>query len=98
MNKVYSKFGKTLKDPATELEIKIPKSMKVLHHYNINLPNSTTPKSLLSGTLHKQLTVTTGLDKGCCICGSRTNLEMHHIRQVADVRAKIMSGKSTYEQ
>lgn len=98
MSKAFKKFGKNLKDPITDLAIKIPKSMKVLHKYNIKLPNSTSLEQLLSGSLQRQLTVTSGLDKGCCICGSHTETEMHHIRQVADVRSKILTGKSTYDQ
>ena len=38
------------------------------------------------------------LNKVCVICGSTTKLEMHHLRTVKDVRAKMRSGNSTYQQ
>jgi len=34
--------------------------------------------------------------KNCCICGSGNNVEMHHIRKVAEVRNKVRTGNATY--
>lgn len=32
------------------------------------------------------------------ICDSKTDVEMHHVRQVKDVKNKIRTGNSTYQQ
>ncbi|CAK9442414.1 unnamed protein product, partial (mitochondrion) [Lodderomyces beijingensis] len=94
----FRKFGKLLTDPSTDIELKIPREMKVKHKYNNNISTTLNPENIMSGTLHKQLTVTSDFDKGCVLCGSSTELEMHHIRQVKDVRVKMRTGKSTYAQ
>lgn len=72
--KTFGKFGKLLTDPETGVGIYKPKSMKVRHFYNNSIPNDIKIDNILSGSLQKQLTVTSGFDKGCAICGSKTNL------------------------
>jgi len=36
--------------------------------------------------------------KSCLICGSKTKVEMHHVRSVKDVRSKMKTGEATYEE
>jgi hypothetical protein len=40
----------------------------------------------------------TNLMKSCLICGSKNNIEMHHLRTIKDVVAKWRSGNITFEQ
>jgi group II intron reverse transcriptase/maturase len=93
----FTRFGKNFTDPETGMSLNIPKSMKVQHLYRSNL-NTSKPEEFLYESLSKQLTVTSNLDEGCAICGSNFETEMHHIRSVKDVRAKIRTGQSTYQQ
>lgn len=36
--------------------------------------------------------------KECALCGSSGNVEMHHLRSVKDVRMKIRTGVSTFQE
>jgi hypothetical protein len=100
MRKSISKFGLTLKDPDTGLELYKEKSMNVKHDYKtkptyLNEKNSL--DKILSGT-NPQTMTHRFKDMSCVLCSSKTNLEMHHIRSVKDVRLKIRTGEATYSQ
>ena len=83
----FKKFGPYLKDPGTELEMKVPKSLPTIHKYNVK-ETFTQPTDIIDQTWYGRLTHT-NLFKTCVLCSSPTNIEMHHLRKVKDVRAKI---------
>jgi len=96
MKKTYEKFGKYLECPETQKQLFKPDNLRVKHDYkkNYSLPN---PMSLLDITWAGKLTET-NFGKTCTICGSTTQIEMHHLRSVKDVRAKIRTGDVTFAQ
>nr|WPM94723.1 hypothetical protein [Ceratocystis fimbriata] len=96
MRAIFSQFGKNLVDPETDRGLNLPKNMKVRHNFN-NKDTKVDPFKNLELTWSGKLTETT-FGKGCSICGSNTDLEMHHIRKVADVRHKMRTGTSTYAE
>ena len=42
--------------------------------------------------------LTKGLPSKCVLCGTSVGIEMHHLIKVADVRNKIRTGNSTWDQ
>lgn len=51
--------------------------------------------NLLNIKWGSRLTVS-NVGKSCLVCGSTKDIEMHHIRGVAEVRNKMRSGKGNY--
>jgi group II intron reverse transcriptase/maturase len=90
----FKKFGKKLTCPETEIELAIPKTMKVKHKFNTR-KDIANFMNLVKQTWSAKITQNT-FGKICVICGSSHNLEMHHLRSVKDVRAKMRTGNSTY--
>ena len=54
-------------------------------------------EDVLKVSWYKKLTKSS-LNKKCTICELSNKIEMHHIRQVKDVKNKIKTGNSTYQQ
>jgi hypothetical protein len=102
MKKAFSKFGRFLKDPETDVKLYNEVSMKVKHQYNnssSDIANSvgfSHIEKLLSQARSHSLTQI-GLYK-CAICESSYDIQMHHLRKAQDVRHKIRTGNSTYAQ
>ena len=92
----FKKFGPLLKDPATDLEIYVPKSLPAIHKYN-NTENLTPVTETLDESWYGRLT-STNVFKKCTICDTPSNVQMHHLRSVKDVRAKMTNHKSTFQQ
>lgn len=92
---VFNRFGYTLADPETETYLKMPKTLRVKHQF----AKSTISEAdkVLGISWYNKLTKS-GLNKDCTLCSSTQNIEMHHVRQVKDVKNKIRSGTSTYKQ
>nr|YP_009739347.1 hypothetical protein [Tricholoma bakamatsutake]QIC20190.1 hypothetical protein [Tricholoma bakamatsutake] len=92
----FSKFGKLLTDPETEIKLKWPDTMKVRHDYKSknNIPKFT---DIISETWLAKLTKST-FEKTCALCGTTSQIEMHHLRSVKNVRARMRTGNSTYAQ
>jgi hypothetical protein len=100
MRAAFTKFGKILKDPASDLVLYQEKSMKVKHDYKIKpafLNEKNSLDKILSGTNFKTMT-RKFKEMSCALCSSTSKIEMHHIRSVKDVRLKIRTGNSTYSQ
>lgn len=91
----FKRFGYLLGDPETGKHLKFPKTFKVKHQF----PSTTESRAdeILRVSWFNKLTKSS-LNKACVICESKTNVEMHHIRQVKDVKNKIRTGNSTYQQ
>lgn len=82
----FKLFGAYLEDPETGRRIIVPKSMKVTHRFQVNeLPD---PETYANINWSRKLTETS-FGKKCVLCGSATKIEMHHLRSVKDVRAKM---------
>lgn len=88
MKKTFKKFGKNLVDPDTGIKLNIPNNFKVKNEYKIKNNN------ISLDNLEKQLNSDwasnmqqTSFGKVCCICNSNTNIEMHHIRKINNIRS-----------
>lgn len=92
---VFNKFGPKLTDPETEIALKLPNNLKV--KYSFPGDKSNRVDDILKVSWFNKLSKSS-LNKKCAICESTNNIEMHHIRQVKDVKNKIKTGKSTYQQ
>lgn len=96
LSKVFQKFGKNLKCPETDKVLYKPDNLRVRHFYQ-NTKDLPIPEKLLEGTWAGKLT-DTKFGKACTLCGTTHDIEMHHLRTVKDVRAKLKTGNSTYDQ
>lgn len=93
---VFKKFGPLLKDPETDLQMHAPRSLPVIHKYN-NVENLTPAPELLEKSWYGRLTKT-NLFKRCAICNTSSNIQMHHLRKVSDVRAKIANSRASFKE
>nr|YP_010180068.1 hypothetical protein LI423_mgp20 [Saprochaete ingens]QUX32936.1 hypothetical protein [Saprochaete ingens] len=93
--KVYKKFGSSLKCPETDIQLSLPKDLKATHKFK-NTSSKINPMTLLDINWSGKLTERT-FGRSCMLCGSKTNMEMHHLRSVKDVRHKMRTGNSTYD-
>lgn len=92
----FIKFGPRLRDPDTEIEMIVPKSLPTIHKYNVK-ETLAQPTEIIEQSWYGRLTHT-NLFKKCVLCDSSTNIEMHHLRKVKDVRAKIANKSAGFEQ
>jgi group II intron reverse transcriptase/maturase len=91
MRNAFFKFGRTLKCPQTDQEIYIPSTLRVLHDYKYKKSsNNALPEDIIKQSWAGKLTQTS-FGKLCAICGTSSDIEMHHVRSVKDVRSKFLS-------
>jgi group II intron reverse transcriptase/maturase len=83
-SKIFRKFGSKLKCPETGLELTIPKTFKAIKIFGCNEP---LPDDILFKKWRNKLT-RSNLFKQCIICGSKEQIEMHHVRQIKDLKRK----------
>jgi len=81
--KAFKKFGKNLKCPETKRELAIPKSFKRTGKFLTKTPSI---DETIAKRWNRKLT-RSNLHKACVICGT-VPAEMHHIRQVKDLKQK----------
>lgn len=103
MRKAFLKFGRLLVDPSSGISLTVLGSMKVKHDYKQPLwgtgSKHETPaldrvlKSKRFNTMTERLA-----DMKCTLCGTSNQVEVHHLRAVKDIRAKIRTGDSTYAE
>lgn len=101
MKKVFTKFGLDLQDPLTKVILNIPKSFSATFDYR-----SVKHEAFgnLEDIVDKILRIswagklTKGLALKCQLCGTLEKVEMHHLRNVSDIRNKIRTGKITWAQ
>lgn len=84
-----------LKDPSTDLQLNVPKSMPTIHKYNA-LENLTSPTEVIEQSRYGRLTQT-NLFKKCVICDTSENIQMHHLRKVKDVRVKMADNRTSFD-
>lgn len=92
---VFNKFGAKLTDPETGIALKLPSNLKV--KYSFSSEKSNRADEILKISWFKKLTKSS-LNKACVICNSLNEVEMHHIREVKDVKNIIKTGNSTYQE
>lgn len=99
----FNKFGRQLTDPDTGVGFVKVDSLKVSYDFktkstvNISKNDQSDPFAILD---QKWVGVTTvsSVFKSCVICGTTSEIEMHHIRRVANVRRKFFSMDLTFKQ
>ena len=96
MKEMFKRFGKTLEDPATGKLLQLPENYRTTHKFS-NSNTTTDPMKNLEITWSGKLTLST-FDRTCVICGTNSDIEMHHLRKVGDVRYKIRKNESTYAE
>lgn len=97
LSKSFKKWGTVLTDPHTGVGLNIPKTMKVLHKFNTGMDDNKV-FTILKAKWTNKLT-DTSFGKVCTICGTKSNIEMHHIRTVNDVRGKMLAvGGTSYQK
>lgn len=92
----FKKFGPNLKDPQTDVKLFVPKSMKTIHHYNTSI-NLTKPENIIEQTWYSRIT-RSNLFQKCVICGTTSDIQMHHLKNVKDVRTKMTNRKVTFKK
>jgi len=90
-SKVFKKFGKALKCPETEVELYIPKSFRRDQKFLVNPED---PKTIMQKRWSNKFT-RFNLNKSCVICGEFPT-EMHHLRNIKDLKFKYRSGKQDF--
>lgn len=90
----FNKLGKLLRDPDTNIKLNWPDSRTVRHDYKskVNLPKLT---DTIRTTWSAKFTKNT-FEKPCALCGTSSKIEMHHLRSVKNVRARMRTGDNTY--
>lgn len=92
----FKKFGNRLRDPETDLELKAPNSLPVIHQYN-TVENQPPVSETLEQTWYSRLTQNS-LFKKCVLCGTAEKIEMHRLRSVLNVRVKMANQKASFAQ
>lgn len=102
MAKTFQKFGFDLKDSQTDAKLNIPESFKATYDYGVKSYNDTgnNLEEIADKILGRSWSFkfTSALPRTCILCGTTTDIEMHHLRAVKDVRAKIRTGDTTWAQ
>ena len=91
----FRKFGHLLKDPETGIEFAKFTSAKAIHEFNGKVVPDM--DSVFAQTWSTSITQT-NIGKTCTVCGTTANIQMHHLKLVANIRAKMISGKLGYRQ
>lgn len=100
MRRTFQKFGKNLTDRATDSYLKIPTSFNATYDYKLNASHfghlDQETEKLLKQSWTKKFTA--NIPSECLICGTTEQVEMHHLRRVADVRHKFRTGNASWKQ
>lgn len=91
----FKKFGPLLKDHETGIEIFVPGSLPTTHKYNVS-EHITPPTKIVEQSWYGRLTET-NLFKKCVICNTSSNIQMHHLRKVKDVRTKMAKNQASFK-
>lgn len=94
LNKIYKKYGKEYTCPETGMELAIPETLGAIHDYKFRKYR---PKDLsfLNISWAGKLTES-NIGKACILCGTTYKVEMHHVRSIKDIRAKIRKGNASF--
>jgi group II intron reverse transcriptase/maturase len=95
MRKAFQHFGKYLKDPKTDIMLRIPNHYKVTNKFNKSSKLDLVKlEKILNSSWATKLTET-NFGKSCVVCGAYSEIEMHHIRNIANIRTKIKHNGQT---
>jgi len=95
MAKTFQKFGKSLKDPESGIQFFQPTNFRVSNQFNTFNASPDDLDKIINASWASKLTETS-FNKVCSICGSSSEIEMHHVRKIGNIRSKIkQSGYST---
>lgn len=98
MRQSFLKFGRRLVDPDSCVGLVTPKTMKVKHDYKVKSKLDIPQLDKLMSEKRSRTMTERFANLRCALCGSNTDVEVHHLRSVKDIRAKIRTGNSSYEQ
>lgn len=100
MRKAFSAYGFDLMDKDSEVKLNIPKSLTRISEFHKPNPDGKNPSLDLDAILNKKWSgkLTKSSLGSCALCGSTTEIEMHHLRKVSDVRQKIRTGNASFKQ
>jgi group II intron reverse transcriptase/maturase len=93
MRAAFNKFGPQLASP-DGVKLNIPTNFKQKLGFNKAVKGD--GDNLMKGTWSSKVTKS-NLFKSCLLCGSKSEVEMHHVRAVKDVRQKMRTGNATYD-
>lgn len=88
MKKAFQKFGFNLKDPQTDLSFYNSTEFKVINDFKTYKGNLDDLYKKLNSDWASNLQETS-FGKSCVICDSEKDIEMHHLRKVANIRSKF---------
>lgn len=86
---IYKRFGSKLRSPDGSVELFIPSTLKAIKKFNCNVP---IPDDVILSNWNNKLTKS-NLFKSCIICGSSDQIQMHHVRQIKDLKSKAKGKK-----
>jgi len=87
--KSFKKFGSKLTCPITKVGLKIPTTFKRTSKFSIG---THIPESKIMERWNNKLTIS-NINKKCIICGNSTNIEMHHVRAIKDLKTLYSKSK-----
>ncbi len=91
LSKVFQKFGYELKCEETGMTFFKPDNLKSVHDFRKRI--TTDLDKLVAQTWAGKNTQSI-FSESCTICGSKSFVEMHHIRSVKNIRAKFRKGEN----
>lgn len=86
MRKSFKKFGFNLKDPDTDLTFYESTNFKVINDFKTHKMDLNKLDKIMNSDWGSNLQQTS-FGKACTVCGSTHNIEMHHLRKVANIRS-----------
>lgn len=89
MAKAFVKFGKNLTDPETGVSFNQPSNFKVINQFNTGKPIDLNKLDQTLDSSWATKMTESSFGKACCVCNSTTNIEMHHLRKIAKIRASL---------
>lgn len=93
MHTMFKRYGRILKCTKTDVELLLPQTLTATRDYKVNR-NAPINLDILDISWSKKLTES-NINKACAICGTSSDIQMHHLRYVKDVRQKIRKGNAT---
>jgi nicotine oxidoreductase len=86
--KIFKQFGSCLKDPKSEVELKIPKTHRRLLERFTPKEKLSTPESIIKLSYGNTRSVSV-LNRSCVVCGSSWSVQAHHIRKIRDLKRRL---------
>ena len=94
---VFKRYGKSLECPETGVGLPEYGKLNAIHDYKSKGKGMPENIDFLGTTWASKLTES-NISKNCVLCGTSTNIEMHHLRSVKDIRQKVKTGDATFDE